>query len=100
MSRSYNHRNKDNTDSAYLKHYFAPSSFRGSYEEMDEITKWHKDKLKQKNGIDSVPNAYKKYSNKKDKLAYERHLQRCVREGRFDDILTPVVHKNHKYNYF
>jgi len=67
MSRSYNHRNKDNTDSRYLKHYFAPSSFRGKNEEMDKFEKSYKRKLKNKSGIESVPSIFQEALQQKSK---------------------------------
>lgn len=100
MSRSYNHRNKDNTDSAYLKHYFAPSSFRGKNEEMDKYEKSYKHKLKNKRGIESVPRFFKKHYNRKAKHDYDAHLRKCLKEERYDDILTPITKKNHRYDFF
>lgn len=100
MSRSYNYRNRDNTDNAYLKYYFAPSSYRGKYEEMDERTKAFKRRLKNKTGLESVPKFFKRHYNKKAKNEYSSHLRKCLKEERYDDILTPIVRKNHKYDYF
>lgn len=100
MSRSYNHRNKDNTDSRYLKHCFAPSSFRGKYDEMDDFEKIHKRKLKNKQGVESVPKSFKKHYNKKSKQNYDSHMRKCLKENRYDDILTPVIRKNHRYDFF
>ena len=100
MSRSYNHRNKDNTDNEYLKHYFAPSSFRSKYEEMDKFEKSYKYRLKNKRGIESVPRFFKKHYNKKAKHSYDSHMRKCLKEERYDDILTPVIKKNHRYDFF
>jgi len=100
MSRSYNHRNKDNTDSRYLKHYFAPSSFRGKNEDMGRFEKFYKRKLKNKSGIESVPRFFKRHCNKKAKHNYDSHMRKCLKEERYDDILTPVIKKNHRYDFF
>jgi hypothetical protein len=100
MSRSYNHRNKDNTDNEYLKYYFGPSSFKSKTEGLDEREKRYKTKLKNKSGTDSVPRFYKRYCNRKIKNDFDRHLEKCLKEERYDDILTPIIKRNHKYDYF
>ena len=101
MSKSYNLRNKDNTDNLYLKHYFASSSFRGKNEDMNRFEKRMCQKLKNKHsGIWDVPKSFKKQYKKKEKEEYEKHLRKCLKNGDYDAILTPVVKKNHRYDYF
>jgi len=102
MSRSLNHRNKDNTVNSYLKHAMSPSSFRAKKMTEQDYKDYLGDILAYRIGKyeQSVPKYFRKTLNKSKKNKDKTRLYYALVNDSCDNLAYPYWPKDAGYIYW
>jgi hypothetical protein len=102
MSRSFKHRNRDNTVNSYLKHVMAPSSFRPKNMNNEDYKDYVSNTLAYRIGKyeQSVPRSFRKDINKSKKSKDKTCLHHAIANDSFDNLVYPYWPKDAGYIYW
>ncbi len=102
MSRSFNHRNKDNSINVFLKHIVGASSFRARHMNEEEKKERENNILSYRIGRyeQNVPKYFRKNLNKTKKNKDKKQLIYAINNDSFDDLAHPYWPKDAGYIYW